>query len=71
MLDGERGLGVWKEGENYEVWYLLGCGTAGRGGICLLLGEGRQYHSDAASATCKQKRGGDAAIIETFYVYQI
>lgn len=50
---------------------MLGCGTAGRGGICSLLGEGRQYRSDAASATCDQKRGGDAAILETIYGYQI
>ncbi len=34
-------------------------------------GEGRQYRSDAASATCKQERGGDAAILENIYGYQI
>ena len=34
-------------------------------------GEGRQYRNDAASATCKQKRGGDAAILENIYGYQI
>ena len=33
-------------------------------------GEGRQYRSDAASATCKQERGGDAAILENIYGYQ-
>lgn len=49
MLDGERGLGVWQEGENYEVWYLLGCGPAGRGGICLLLGGG-----SPVSQRCRQ-----------------
>lgn len=35
------------------------------------LSEGRQYRSDAASATCDQKRGGDAAILETIYGYQV
>ena len=50
---------------------MLGCGAAGRGGICLLLGEGRQHRSDAASVTCKQERGGDAAILENIYGYQI
>ena len=34
-------------------------------------GEGRQYRSDAASATCKQERGGGAAILENIYGYQI